>query len=173
MMALPRRPALDVISHSPDQTRRIGMQLGRVLERGSLVLLGGMIGAGKTTFAQGIGRGLRVSTDILSPTFTIVTEHEGLDAHDRPVRIYHIDLYRIEDERDLLSFGFDEYLEDPESVTIIEWPERAGLLLPTEHLFVEITDVADTKRSLAFVPRAEKYKPVIEGLKKEVAGARG
>lgn len=172
-MALPRRPALDVISHSPNQTRRIGMQLGRVLDRGALVLLGGMIGVGKTTFAQGIGLGLRVTTDILSPTFTIVTEHEGLDAQDRPARIYHIDLYRIEDADDLLSFGFEEYLLDSDAIAIVEWPERAGGFLPREHLFVELTDVADTKRSLAFVPRDERYLPVIEGLKREVAGARG
>jgi len=172
-MSLPRRPALDVISHSPEQTRSIGALLGRSLERGSLVLLGGMIGVGKTTLAQGIARGLRVDTDVLSPTFTLVTEHDGLDPHDRPVRIYHIDLYRIEDEDDLLSFGFEEYLADPDGITIVEWPERAGSMLPPGHLYIEINTVADTKRSIAFSPRDERYRPVIEGLRREMAGARG
>lgn len=172
-MAQPRRPALDVISHSPEQTLRIGALLGRSLEQGSLVLLGGMIGAGKTTFAQGIAYGLRVTSPVTSPTFTIVTEHAGVDVQERPVRVYHVDLYRLEDEEDLLSFGFDEYLEDPEAITIIEWPERAGLYLPPDHLLVELTNVADTKRSIAFDPRDARYQPVIDGLRREMAGARG
>lgn len=172
-MAQPQRPALDVISHSPEQTRSIGMLLGRVLERGSLVLLGGMIGAGKTTFAQGIARGLRVESDVLSPTFTLVTEHAGRDLRDAPVRVYHVDLYRIEDEDDLMSFGFEEYLADPDAVTVVEWPERAGIMLPADHMLVEIGTVAETKRSLAFVPRDERYLPAIDGLRREMAGARG
>lgn len=173
MLVQPRRPALDVISHSPEQTRRIGALLGRAIERGSLILLGGMIGAGKTTFAQGIAHGLRVTSPVTSPTFTIVSEHAGVDASGRPVRVYHIDLYRLEDDEELLSFGFEEYLDDPDAVTIIEWPERAGMYLPGDHLLVELTDVADTKRSIAFVPRDSSYTKVIESLRKEMAGARG
>lgn len=172
-MSQPRRPALDVISHSPEQTRKIGALLGRALERGSVILLGGMIGSGKTTFAQGLALGLRVTTPVTSPTFTIVSEHRGRDARDHPVRIYHIDLYRLEEDEDMFSFGFEEYLDDPDAVTIIEWPERARLHLPEDHLFVELTDVADTKRSIAFIPRDERYMPVMESLKREMAGARG
>ena len=172
-MTQPRRPALDVISHSPEQTRKIGALLGRALERGSVILLGGMIGSGKTTFAQGIANGLRVTSPVTSPTFTIVCEHTGRDAGDHPVRIYHIDLYRLEDDESVLSFGFDEYLDDPDAITIIEWPERARMYLPEDHLFVELTDVADTKRSIAFVPRDQRYMPVMESLKREMAGARG
>jgi len=172
-MASPRRPALDVISHSPEQTRRIGALLGRGLERGSLVLLGGMIGSGKTTFAQGIAHGLRVASAVTSPTFTIVSEHEGSDQDGRPVRVFHIDLYRLEDDGDLHSFGFEEYLEDEDAVTIVEWPERAALFLPEDHLFIELTAVAESKRSLAFDPRDARYVPVIEGLRREMAGARG
>lgn len=172
-MTQPLRPALDVISHSPEQTRRIGALLGRSLKRGSLVLLGGMIGTGKTTFAQGIAHGLRVTTPVTSPTFTIVSEHRGLDAEDSPVRIYHIDLYRLEDDESVMSFGFEEYLDDPDAITVIEWPERAGDFLPADHLLVELTDVADTKRSIAFLPRDGQYRPVVEQLKREMAGARG
>jgi tRNA threonylcarbamoyladenosine biosynthesis protein TsaE len=168
-----RRPALDVISHSPEQTSGIGTLLGRSLERGSLVLLGGMIGAGKTTFAQGIGRGLRVSTEMLSPTFTLVSEHDGLDASGRPVRIYHIDLYRIEDSDQVFSFGLEEYLDDPEAITIMEWPERARAFMPEEHLLVDLADIADTKRKITFSPRGERYRPTIDSLRREVAGARG
>lgn len=172
-MTAPRRPALDVISHSPEQTLRIGTQLGRVLEQGSLLLLGGMIGAGKTTFAQGLARGLRVTTEMLSPTFTLVTEHDGIDANESPVRIYHIDLYRIEETDELLSFGFEEYLDDPRAITIIEWPERARDLLPTEYILIELANVADTKRSITIDPHGERYQLAIEKIRRELAGARG
>lgn len=172
-MTAPRRPALDVISHSPEQTRRIGTQLGRVLERGSLVLLGGMIGAGKTTFAQGLARGLRVPDEVLSPTFTLVTQHDGIDAGERPVRIYHIDLYRIEGSDDLLSFGFEEYLDDPQAIAIIEWPERARDFLPDDYIMIELTDIADTKRGIAIDPHGGRYRQAIEKVRRELAGARG
>ena len=172
-MTAPRRPALDVISHSPEQTRRIGTQLGRSLEQGTLILLGGMIGAGKTTFAQGLARGLRVTSDMLSPTFTLVTEHAGIDVNERPVRVYHIDLYRIEDSDELFSFGFEEYLDDPEAIAIVEWPERARHLLPIEYIMVELTDIADTKRSIVMDPRGERYRQAIEQVRRELAGARG
>lgn len=172
-MTAPRRPALDVISHSPQQTLRIGTQLGRVLGQGSLVLLGGMIGAGKTTFAQGLARGLRVTTEMLSPTFTLVTEHDGTDAHERAVRIYHIDLYRIEEAEEVLPFGFEEYLDDQSAITIIEWPERARGLLPPEYIMIELATVADTKRSITIDPHGERYRLAIETLRRELAGARG
>lgn len=172
-MTQPRRPALDVISHSPEQTRAIGALLGKALERGSLVLLGGMIGTGKTTFAQGLAMGLKVTTPVTSPTFTIVSEHSGHDSADQPVRIYHIDLYRLEDDESVLSFGFDEYLDDPDAITIIEWPERARKHLPEDYLLVELTDIAESKRGIAFMTHDKRYAPALEHLKREMAGARG
>jgi tRNA threonylcarbamoyladenosine biosynthesis protein TsaE len=170
---LPNRPTLDVISHSPEQTRRIGALLGRSLDRGSLVLLGGMIGAGKTTFTQGIAHGLQVETPVTSPTFTIVSEHSGRDRSGKPLAVYHIDLYRLEEGGDLLTVGLEEYLDDPDAVIIIEWPERAGDQLPEEHLLVELSNVADSKRSIAFTPRHRRYLPMIDAMRREMAGARG
>lgn len=169
----PRRPALDVISHSPEQTRRIGALLGRSLERGSLVLLGGMIGAGKTTFAQGIAHGLQVSGPVTSPTFTIVAEHSGTDHLDQPVTLYHIDLYRLAGTDDLESFGFDEYLDDENAVTVIEWPERARASLSDDHLMVELGDVSESKRSIAFIPGHPRYLPALDAMRREMVGARG
>lgn len=169
----PHRPALDVISHSPEQTRRIGALLGRALEPGSLVLLGGMIGAGKTTFTQGIAHGLQVEGPVTSPTFTIVAEHTGRDRGGRPFPVYHIDLYRLEADGDLMTLGIEEYLDDPDAVIIIEWPERARGFLPDDYLLVELGNVADTKRSIAFSPRHERYRPVMDAMRREMAGARG
>jgi tRNA threonylcarbamoyladenosine biosynthesis protein TsaE len=167
-----RRPALDIISHSPDQTRALGTQLGRLLSPGDVVLLGGQIGAGKTTFTQGLARGLRVQEPTQSPTFTLVTEHAAR-AHDTPTRLYHIDLYRLSGVEEAEGFGLDDYLADTAAIAAIEWPERAAAAMPPEHLLVELGYVADTKRQLRVTPRGSRYATLVERLRAEVAGAHG
>jgi tRNA threonylcarbamoyladenosine biosynthesis protein TsaE len=168
-----RRPALDIISHSPDQTRALGAQLGRLLERGDSVLLSGTIGSGKTTFTQGLARALKIRQPVGSPTFTLVVEHEGRDAHDEPLRLYHIDLYRMDNEADAATFGFEELLDTSDGVAVVEWPERAGAALPEQFLVVHLVWVADTKRQIEFLPRGARFVALVDRLHSEVAGVRG
>jgi tRNA threonylcarbamoyladenosine biosynthesis protein TsaE len=168
-----RRPAFDIISHSPDQTRAIGAHLGKIVPRGSLLLLSGDIGAGKTTFVQGLARPLQTGDQIQSPTFTIVAEHTGTDADGRPIRLYHIDLYRLEGDGDLDSVGLDEYLTDPDGITVIEWPERGRDWLPEAYLLIDLQTVSDSKRNLRMTPRGACYVELIKRFKTEVLGNRG
>jgi tRNA threonylcarbamoyladenosine biosynthesis protein TsaE len=170
-----RRPAFDIISHSPDQTRAIGAQLGKLLRQGSLVLLSGAIGAGKTTFVQGLARPLRLRAgdQIQSPTFTIVAEHAGTDGDGRPLRLYHVDLYRLDGDGDLDSVGLDDYLADPDGMVVVEWPERGAGWLPEEHLLIELQPVADTKRNLRMTPRGADYVDLTKRFRAEVLGHRG
>jgi tRNA threonylcarbamoyladenosine biosynthesis protein TsaE len=168
-----RRPAFDIISHSPDQTRAIGAHLGKIVPRGSLLLLSGDIGAGKTTFVQGLARPLQTGDQIQSPTFTIVAEHTGTDADGRPIRLYHIDLYRLEGDGDLDSVGLDEYLSDPDGITVIEWPERGRDWLPEAYLLIDLQSVSDSKRNLRMTPRGACYVELIKRFKTEVLGNRG
>ena len=104
-------------SRSADETRRLGEVLGARLAPGDLVLLEGDLGAGKTAFTQGIGKGLGVVETINSPTFTLLKEYAGR------LLLYHFDLYRIEDPDELVSLGFDEYFAG-EGVCVIEWADR-------------------------------------------------
>ncbi|MGH2561228.1 MAG: tRNA (adenosine(37)-N6)-threonylcarbamoyltransferase complex ATPase subunit type 1 TsaE, partial [Thermomicrobiales bacterium] len=127
-----------VVSQGPDETREIGERLGRLLQRGDVVLLHGDLGSGKTTLTQGIARGLGIHDYVQSPTFTLVAEHEGRGADAAPVRLYHLDLYRLADELELESFGFDQYLAPVDGVTVIEWPERAGDWLPDRYILVRL-----------------------------------
>jgi len=108
---------LDVPSESVEQTRRLGAILGGLLARGDVVLLHGELGAGKTAFTQGIGRGLGVAATVNSPTFTILKEYAGR------LPLYHFDLYRIEDPGELESLGFVDYFAG-DGVSVIEWAER-------------------------------------------------
>jgi tRNA threonylcarbamoyladenosine biosynthesis protein TsaE len=155
------RPSLgvDVISHSLDQTRRIGQRLAALLRPGDLILLEGPFGAGKTTFTQGIARGLGIESGyITSPTFTLINEYAA------PLPLYHVDLYRLDDAAQALDLGLHEYIGGP-GVTVIEWPERAAGLLPEERLTVYLSDIAETKRALRFQAEGARYAALLEEFK--------
>src|SRR5215210_4246279 len=129
---------VDLTSEDEARTRNVGECLGRCLAAGDVILLHGDLGAGKTTLAQGIARGLGVGGYVQSPTFTLVHEHDGQTADGTPVRLYHLDLYRLSGEDDLDSFGYDEYLAPSDGVSVIEWPERAAGRLPGRYLLVRL-----------------------------------
>ena len=167
-----RRPALDLISHSPEQTRQFGAHLGRMLRAGDLVLLAGQIGAGKTTLVQGIARGLGIEGYVQSPTFTLAAEYDGRTGDGRAVRLYHLDLYRLEDAAEFETFGYEEYLTEPDGITIIEWPDRLPEPLVEDFLVIQIAYIADTKRRLAFFPRGTRYDDLVTAFRTEVFGAR-
>jgi tRNA threonylcarbamoyladenosine biosynthesis protein TsaE len=168
-----RRPAFDIISHSPDQTRALGAQLGRLLTAGDVVLLSGNIGSGKTTFTQGLARALKIREPVGSPTFTLVSEHQGTDAGGQATRLFHIDLYRMLDAAEVASFGFEDVLETPDGIAVVEWPERAKETLPERFMIVHLSWVADTKRQIEFAPRGEHYEALVDRLHNEVTSVRG
>ena len=164
---------LDLVSHSAEQTREVGARLGRRLRAGDLVLLHGDLGAGKTTLAQGIARGLGVADHVQSPTFTLVNEHEGGPADGPPIRLYHVDLYRLAGAEDLASFGFDDYLAPADGVSVVEWPERAASHLPDDYLLVRLETLGEGKRRLVIepVPAGGRAAARLAGLRRELAGA--
>jgi tRNA threonylcarbamoyladenosine biosynthesis protein TsaE len=166
------RAALDLISHSPQQTRNVGLHLGQILHPGDVVLLFGQIGSGKTQLTQGIAGGLQIDGYVQSPTFTLVVEHSGTLENGNPVTLYHLDLYRIDAPGEIETFGHEEYLDDPDGIVVIEWPERLGAELPDEHLLITIEYLADTKRKLMFFPRGERYRQRVSAFRKEVFGDR-
>jgi len=113
-----------IISHSPQETFEFGRQFAVGLRRGDVLALAGDLGAGKTQFAKGLAVGLGVETDVTSPTFTLIHEYP-----DGRLPLFHIDLYRLEDEDEVLGIGIDEYL-DGDGVTVIEWADKFAELMP-------------------------------------------
>jgi tRNA threonylcarbamoyladenosine biosynthesis protein TsaE len=166
------RADFDLISHSPQQTRNVGLHLGQILQPGDVVLLFGQIGSGKTLLTQGIAAGLHIDGYVQSPTFTLVVEHEGTSGEGNPITLYHLDLYRIEDPGEIDTFGHEEYLDDPEGIVVIEWPERLGAMIPEEHLLITIEYLADTKRKLMFFSRGDRYRARVSAFREEVFGGR-
>jgi tRNA threonylcarbamoyladenosine biosynthesis protein TsaE len=126
---------------SPDETQALGERLGRRLEGGDVLALEGDLGAGKTCFVQGLARGLGIeaSRRIGSPTFTLVNEHPGR------VTLYHVDLYRLRDGRELEEIGLREYLEAG-GVAAVEWFDRFPDYKPGERIDVRFERLDETRR---------------------------
>lgn len=114
-----------------------GEALGRTLRAPRVVTLAGEVGAGKTTLVQAICRGLGVEAPVTSPTFALVHEYEGVRA-----TVYHLDLYRLRDPRELLQLGWDEIVSAP-AIVLVEWPERAQGYLPRDAMRVQLSHVHD------------------------------
>lgn len=167
-----RRRALDLISHSPEQTRSFGARLGRLARPGDVYLLRGPLGSGKTALTQGIARGLGVEGYVQSPTFTLAAEHPARSADGSGVTLYHLDLYRLESPGEVETFGYDEYLDDPHGIVVIEWPERAEAAMPEAFMLIELEHLADAKRRLVLEPHGERYVTLVEELRAEVVGVR-
>jgi len=156
----------EFVSGSPAQTMRIGQRLGRLLQPGDVICLAGALGAGKTCMAQGIGAGWGVAGEVTSPTFTLI--HELRRALDGAL-LYHIDLYRIESEGEARLLGLADLLEG-HAVCLVEWPERAGDLLPDACLRVELTALDETRRRLTFRAEGDRHLHLLSELKRAAFG---
>ena len=106
------------ISHSPAETEALGERWGRAAQRGLVVGLSGDLGAGKTQLVKGFARGLGITARVHSPTFTLVNEYSG-----GRLKLFHLDLYRLETPEQIIAAGLDECLQ-PDGVAVIEWAER-------------------------------------------------
>ena len=111
---------------SPDRTALFGRHAAQFLPSRSVLALHGPLGAGKTSFVQGLAAGLDIKTPIQSPTFSYLNLYE-----EGKRCLYHFDLYRMKSPSDFFSMGFDEYF-DQNGIVAIEWPERLGNLLPSK-----------------------------------------
>lgn len=113
-----------------------GEQLARVLRAPALITLSGDLGAGKTTLVQAICAALGVTESVTSPTFALIHEYASPSA-----RVVHCDLYRLESPSDVASLGLDDMLADPSVILLVEWPDRAGALLPEPTLAITLSHV--------------------------------
>lgn len=140
-----------MLTTSAEETRRLGSSLASLLGKGDVILLSGSLGAGKSELARGIARGLEVGEPVTSPTFTLLNVYQTKQG----VPLHHFDWYRINDPEELLVAGLDEFIGG-DSITLIEWHERAPDLIPPAHLAVTITPLAgdyrqiDIQKSAAF-----------------------
>ena len=135
------------------RTETMGILLGKVAEPGDIITLAGTLGAGKTALTQAIGRGLGLDPRIYitSPTFGLLHEYQGR------IPLYHLDLYRLGSEEEIESLGFPEYFYG-HGLTVIEWPERLGNLMPAERLHIELIISGETSRTAQLYAHGELWQ---------------
>ena len=129
-------------THDEQETWAVARQFAATLKPGDVVCLEGDLGAGKTTFTQGLCAALGARRAVTSPTFCIVSEHPS-----ERFLVVHMDLYRLQDEGDVLQIGWEDYLARG-AVLVVEWPDRAGSLIPdaARHVRFAYGAAADERR---------------------------
>lgn len=129
------------LSHSEDETQKIGFEVAEKIKKGDVISLTGSLGAGKTVFAKGFAKQLGIGEAIVSPTFTLVQEYDGR------MKMYHLDLYRLSGEDEFESIGGEDFLYS-DGVTLIEWSEKIESMLPDDTIYVKITINEDLTRTI-------------------------
>jgi tRNA threonylcarbamoyladenosine biosynthesis protein TsaE len=158
---------LEFVSNSAEQTTRLGLRLGELLHPGDVICLSGDLGAGKTAFASGVGRGWGAKEAVNSPTYVFAHQHRH-SADDR--FLYHLDCYRLNDVEDAETIGIEDILSG-ESVVVIEWPERIEALLTLERLWVDLspTDIL-TRRLIQFRAVGARYQTLLDDFRRSTFG---
>jgi tRNA threonylcarbamoyladenosine biosynthesis protein TsaE len=149
---------MEWVTGSDEETRAVGEALGRRLEPGDVVCLEGPLGAGKTTLAQGLARGLGVADVVNSPTFTLVQEYEGRQP------VFHLDVYRLSGPEEAADLAIPEMIAAG-GVLMIEWPERIASLLPADRLEIRLAPDGDARHitAVAHGPRKAALLAGLEG----------
>ncbi|MBU1125788.1 MAG: tRNA (adenosine(37)-N6)-threonylcarbamoyltransferase complex ATPase subunit type 1 TsaE [Candidatus Omnitrophica bacterium] len=151
---------MKIISHSVKDTLRIGRRIARHLKGGEIICLHGELGAGKTVLVKGIAEGLGIKADaVMSPTFILIRVHTS-----GKFPLYHADLYRLRHIQEVMDLGYEEYLYG-KGITVIEWADRLGNLLPTQYFKIELMHRGNSQRALCFSACGHAYERILSDLK--------
>ena len=162
-------PVLDThtfefFSRSPEQTRRIGMRLGSLLQNGDVICLQGDLGAGKTTLVQGLAQGWGSLDSVSSPTFIIVNVYRRPD----DTQLYHMDAYRLDSASEAAELDLDEMLS--RGSLLVEWPERIEGIVPRERLWISLEYVAEEHRRMLIKAAGGRYDTLLAELRQDLFG---
>ena len=149
-------------SHSARETARIGSALGQYAEPGDVFLLSGELGAGKTCLTQGIAKGLGVDGYVRSPTFVLVSVHQGR------LPLYHIDIYRLDEVAEVVDLGLEEYLAG-DGVSVIEWASKALEVFPQPYMLVTLTYEGENERLIQLEAKGERHESLLSQVEKRLS----
>jgi tRNA threonylcarbamoyladenosine biosynthesis protein TsaE len=155
---------LEFFSRSPEQTRRLGMRLGALLQIGDLICLHGDLGAGKTTLVQGIAQGWGTLDSISSPTFVLVNTYRRPDRQN----LCHMDAYRLANPAEGEDLDIDLMLST--GALVIEWAERIQPVLPRQRLWIKMRWIADEQRGMVFLPEGAHYEKLLAEFRRQSFG---
>jgi tRNA threonylcarbamoyladenosine biosynthesis protein TsaE len=152
LAVLPIFSPMQINSYSVKDTLTIGRMISRYLRKGDIVCLFGKLGSGKTVLTKGISAGLGIKTSqVISPTFVLLREYAGR------IPVYHFDLYRLNNPQEILSIGYEEFFYD-EGISVIEWADKLGCLLPLEFLKIELKVKKGSSRLLKLNGIGSRYR---------------
>lgn len=146
---------MEIRSKSQEETMELAAKIATLVEPGMVITLNGDLGAGKTTFTKGIGKGLGIKKAINSPTFTIMKIYQGR------MPLYHFDAYRLEEH--FQDLGFEEYM-DGDGLCVIEWSDFLAEILPINRLVIDIAYEGDNERKITITPIGEAYEALVKEL---------
>ncbi|HMZ07289.1 MAG TPA: tRNA (adenosine(37)-N6)-threonylcarbamoyltransferase complex ATPase subunit type 1 TsaE [Anaerolineales bacterium] len=155
---------LEFFSRSPEQTRRIGMRLGSHLKPGDVICLQGNLGAGKTTFTQGLAQGWGSLDSVSSPTFILVNMYRRADGS----QLFHLDAYRLDSVPEAEELDLDSMLA--QGVLIVEWPEKLNGLIPSENLWINLEHTAEEQRQMNFHAHGKRYDDLLDSIRQSMFG---
>ncbi len=156
--------SLEFFSRSPAQTRRVGLRLGELIEPGDVICLAGDLGAGKTTFVQGLAAGWGSPDPVTSPSFVIVNTYR----HPAGGQLFHLDAYRLQSAREAVELDLDQMLES--GPLVVEWANRIADALPASNLWIEMRWLADEHRGMVFLANGSHYQRLVSRLRKHAYG---
>ncbi len=134
-----------IITKNAQETQDLGEEIGKGLKGGEVLALYGELGSGKTTFVQGLARGMGVRGRILSPTFTLVRSHK---ISHKSMRLYHMDFYRIDSVHEAEALGLKELWADPKNICVIEWAEKIKEILPRKRWDIKFDYLSENERQI-------------------------
>jgi tRNA threonylcarbamoyladenosine biosynthesis protein TsaE len=155
---------IEFFSRSPEQTRRVGMRIGAEIRTGDVICLQGDLGAGKTTFTQGLAQGWGSQDPVSSPTFIIVNMYRRANG----AKLFHLDACRLDSVREAGELDLDAMLSD--GALVVEWPERLGELIPKDRMWVTLDHIEDEHRQMRFNARGRRYDELLEFMRQSVFG---
>jgi tRNA threonylcarbamoyladenosine biosynthesis protein TsaE len=142
---------MEVVTKSAQETQALGEKIANKLIIGhqpSIIALTGELGSGKTTFLQGLAKGLGIKERILSPTFIMMRDYQVRSAKCKAQRFYHVDLYRLESEKDIEGLGLKEIWSDPKNIIAIEWVEKIKNVLPKKRMDIFFEYLEENERRI-------------------------
>jgi tRNA threonylcarbamoyladenosine biosynthesis protein TsaE len=153
MSTFPTSPnSVTLETRSPEETRRVALAITPILLPGDVLALSGDLGAGKTTFVQGLAAGLRIPERVTSPTFILMREYFG-----GRYPLVHMDIYRLSNMQEVIDLGYEEFL-DPGHIIAVEWGDAIEPLLPRDHLLVELSYNGDISRQITITARGPAWR---------------
>jgi tRNA threonylcarbamoyladenosine biosynthesis protein TsaE len=155
---------VEFFTRGPEQTRRLGMRLGALLQRGDVICLSGDLGSGKTTLVQGVARGWGSLDNVTSPTFILVNAYRRPDGQI----LHHMDAYRMQSALEAEDLDVDLMIE--QGPLVLEWPERIEGAVPAERLAFNLRWMAEDQRGMTVLANGSRYQGLLAQLRRKIYG---